>query len=63
MKEKEYFKCYSWRLKRFIQAHGIYPVSSGVNQQTNKVYNLFVVTNELSGILKNWSTNKPENKK
>lgn len=59
MQEKEYYKCYSWKLKRFIQAHGVYPISSGVNGKTNKVYHLFVVSDELSEILTNWSKNKP----
>lgn len=57
-REKEWFKCYSWKLKNFISAHGIYPVSSGVNPQTDKVYHIYRVTPELSKILKNWSKNR-----
>lgn len=57
-KEQRYFKCYSWRLKNFISAHGIYPISSGVNGQTNKVYHLYEMTDELSRILTNWSKNR-----
>lgn len=57
-KEQRYYKCYSYPLKNFIEAHGIYPISSGVNPRTNKVFNLFVMTDELSRILHNWSNNK-----
>ena len=57
-KGQEYFKCYSYNLKNFIEAHGIYPISSGVNPKTNKVFHLFTMTDELSRILHNWSNNK-----
>ena len=62
-KGQEYFKCYSYNLKNFIEAHGIYPISSGVNGRTNKVFHLFVMTNELSHILTNWSNNKHKTSK
>ena len=54
-REQRFFKCYSWKLKDFIQAHSIYPISSGINGRTNKVYHLYEVTPELSRILTNWS--------
>lgn len=57
-REKEWFKCYSYPLKNFIEAHNIYPISSGVHPRTSKVYHLFTMTDELSRILHNWSNNK-----
>lgn len=57
-KDKEYYKCYSWRLKNFISAHNIYPVSSGVHPVTNKVFHIYEMTPELSKILTNWSKNR-----
>lgn len=57
-KEQDYFKCYSWRLKNFISAHGIYPISSGLNNQTSKVFHIYEMTPELSKILTNWSKNR-----
>lgn len=62
MKNEKYYKCYSYRLKNFIQAHGIYPISSGVNPKTDKVYHLFVISEELSNILTNWSAHKKDKK-
>lgn len=62
MQEKEYYKCYSFRLKRFIQAHGVYSISSGVNATTDKVYHIYEVTDELSRILTNWSKHKKTKK-
>lgn len=57
-KEQRYYKCYSWKLKNFISAHGVYPISSGVNGQTNKVFHIYELTPELSKILTNWSKNR-----
>lgn len=60
--EKEFYKCYSWRLKRFIQTHGIYPISSGINANTDKVYHIYEMTDELSRVLTNWSKHKNKDK-
>lgn len=57
-KDKEYYKCYSWRLKNFISAHNVYPISSGVHPVTNKVFHIYEMTDELSKILTNWSNNR-----
>ena len=57
-KEQRYYKCFSWRLKNFISAHNIYPISSGVHPVTSKVFHIYEMTPELSKILTNWSKNR-----
>lgn len=61
-REQEYFKCYSWKLKQFIATHSIYPISSGINSHTDKVYHVYEMTDELSRILHNWSKHKKTKK-
>lgn len=58
MNNKQYYKCFSFNLKKFIGVHGIKPVSSGVHKETNKTYFIYEMTPELSQILTRWSTNK-----
>lgn len=62
-RNQKYYKCYSHNLRNFIEAHGIYPISSGVNGRTNKVFHLFTMTDELSDILTNWSNHKDKTTK
>ena len=57
-RKQEWYKCNSWKLKRFIDAHGVYPVSTGVNGATDKVYHIYEMNGELSRILSNWSERK-----
>lgn len=45
---------------RFIKAHGIKPVSKGVNKNTDKTFWVFEVTDELSKVLTTWTNNKQD---
>lgn len=58
MNDREYYKCYSFNLKRFIEAHGVYAVSQGVHPRTDKIYHIFILDDELSRILTAWSNNR-----
>lgn len=61
-RKEEFYKCYSYNLKNFINAHGVYSVSSGVNPKTNNVYHIFMLNDELSKILTAWTRKKEMNK-
>lgn len=60
--KNEWYKCYSFNLRKFIETHGIYPVSSGINPTTDKIYYIYKIDPELSRILTNWTNNRPANK-
>lgn len=54
----KFYSCYSINMLRFIKAHSIKPVSKGVNGNTGKTFWVFETTDELSAVLKTWSSNK-----
>ena len=58
MNKKEYYKCFSLNLKRFIAVHGIRHISKGIHPETNKVFFIYEMTPELSEILTTWTNNK-----
>lgn len=59
--QKQFYKCFSYNLKRFIEVHGIRAISRGVHPKTNKTYFVYEINEELSRVLSTWSANK-ENK-
>jgi hypothetical protein len=58
MVKAKFYSCYSINQLRFIKAHGIKPVSKGVNKNTGKTFWVFEVTDELSNVLTTWTNNK-----
>lgn len=63
MDNKRYFKLYSIPLLRFIKAHGMKPLSKGVNKVTGKTFWLFEMDDELSRVLTIWTNNNPNKNK
>lgn len=58
--QKQFYKCFSYNLKRFIEIHGIKALSSGVHPTTHKKYFVYEVDEELSRVLTIWTQNKQD---
>lgn len=58
MNSKQYYKCFSLNLKKFIDVHGIKPLSNGIHPVTKRTFYVYEMTDELSKILTRWSQNK-----
>ena len=54
-KEQLYYKCYSYRQMKFIQAHGVEVLSSDINERTQNRYWLYEMNDNLSDILTRYS--------
>jgi len=48
------FYCYSKRLKLFIESYGIHFESLGIHPKSKRPFYLYIVTDELDSILKEW---------
>jgi len=56
------FFCYSFNLERFLQQEkNIYFVDQGLHKKTNKIYFMYIKTDELNSALKEWSNRKTTN--
>lgn len=56
--QKEYYKCFSLNLKRFIEAHNIKEISQGVHPVTKRKYFIYELNQELSHVLTDWTLRK-----
>lgn len=62
-KDIQIYNCGSQRLSHAIKTKlGMAPITIYKHKNTGKIINVFVMTNELSEFLKEWSKNKPEKK-
>ena len=50
-----YYKCYSYRQMKFIQAHGVEALSSDINERTQNRFWLYEMDDNLSDILTRYS--------
>lgn len=57
MKEKMYYKLFSFALLKFLYAHGINPISNGTHEN-GKPYWIFIMDDELSRVLKAYTSYK-----
>lgn len=60
-KNQMFYKCYSYRQMKFIQAHGVEVLSSDINERTQNRYWLYEMDDNLSDILTRYSKIYTEN--
>ena len=56
--ENKLFYCYSKQLKGFIESNGISYLSKGLHAKSHRPFYLYMVTDDLDKILKNWNEYK-----
>jgi hypothetical protein len=52
------YPCFSPNLRKFLEEHGIAPVKT-VTHENQKTIWMFIVTDEVSALLTEWTNNKP----
>ena len=57
--KQDVFKCYSLNLAKFLCDKEIVYIKRGVNTFTNKVFYIFLKTDELCEALEYWKNNNP----
>ena len=55
---KKLYPCFSPNLKKFLEEHGISPVKTAVHENSKTIW-FFIVTDEVSKLLTEWTNNKP----
>jgi hypothetical protein len=55
---KKLYPCFSPNLKKFLEAHNIVPIKSAQHENKKTVW-FFVLTDEVSQLLTEWTNNKP----
>ena len=56
--KKKLYPCFSPNLRKFLEEHGVVPIKTAVHEN-NKTIWFFVVNDEVSKLLTEWSNNKP----
>jgi hypothetical protein len=58
---RKLYPCFSPNLRKFLEEHGIAPVKTAIHENSKTIW-FFVVTDEVSALLTEWTKNKPTNK-
>lgn len=56
--KKKLYPCFSPNLRKFLEEHGVVPIKTAVHEN-NKTIWFFVVNDEVSKLLTEWTNNKP----
>ena len=56
---RKYFECYSSRLNEFLMENGLAPIRQFYHNTTGVLCHVYVMTDELSELLKQWGRNNP----
>ena len=56
--KKKLFPCFSPNLRKFLEEHNIAPVKT-VTHANHKTIWMFIITDEVSALLTEWTNNKP----
>lgn len=56
--KRKLYPCFSPNLRKFLEEHGVAPVKTAVHEN-NKTIWFFVVNDDVSKLLTEWTNNKP----
>ncbi len=56
--KKKLYPCFSPNLRKFLEEHNIAPVKTATHENKKTIW-FFIVTDEVSKLLTEWTNNKP----
>ena len=56
--KKKLYPCFSPNLRKFLEDHGIAPIKTAIHENSKTIW-FFIVTDEVSKLLTEWTNNKP----